>query len=502
MHTHIYFYMISLILHSIRRGSISFFVVGLLFLMSCNETAIIEAGKSKFGIQGELEQCLADSIKLYETDGFAIHQIRAVPLVKSGSFATFKFVGRIPQKGFYLIGTSLNNLLPILLGGEEDIKLVGNGTSFSRMIQIQNSPQNENYAKLRTQIMTLNQMGDSIMALQGEVRKPGLKLSKRQKDELIVGFATVRNAHRKFRDSLLKSDPYFFSVANASLMPVFDVEENPKNYHNAGVYFANEYFSKLDWKMREMDYMNPLWENVITYTRTLCSMPESFMRQDSVSYYLDKLLEQPKKNSRAYRLTLTGIMRGLLDQQSVMFSKYAEMYAKQYPEETEINQQNKQRLTQLKEQENTQKKWITGAVPPDISLQTIDGKTVTLSSLKGKTVLLYFGGSSFVPSRRLNAQLVFLYRKYQPKGFEIYQVCIEKDKAAWQKSLSEDKIYWNAVSDLKFWESEVVQTYNVKAIPTTYLLDIEGKIIAKNVLGQELQSKLESIYQVKKIGAY
>jgi peroxiredoxin len=281
-------------------------------------------------------------------------------------------------------------------------------------------------------------------------------------------------------------------------VPVFDVEENPKNYHNAGVYFANEYFSKLDWKMREMDYMIPLWENVITYTRTLCSMPESFMRQDSIPYYLDKLLAQPKKNSRAYRLTLTGIMRGLLDQQSVMFSQYAEMYAKLYPNEIEVNQQNKQRFTQLKEHEKKQKQWDTGALPPEINLQAIDGKSVSLRSFKGKTVLLYFGGSSFAPSRRLNAQLVYLYRKYQPKGFEIFQVCIEKDKTAWQKSLTEDKVYWTAVSDLRFWDSEVIQTYSVKAIPTTYLLDVEGKIIVKNVLGQDLQSRLESIYQVKK----
>ena len=87
-----------------------------LYFVACSEESEIEAGKSAFALHGELEDCLADSVNIYETDGFAYHQIKSTPLIKSGSSATFRFSGKVPQKGFYLIGTSLNNLKSAVAG--------------------------------------------------------------------------------------------------------------------------------------------------------------------------------------------------------------------------------------------------------------------------------------------------------------------------------------------------------------------------------------------------
>ncbi|WP_167856739.1 TlpA disulfide reductase family protein [Hymenobacter aquaticus] len=134
-----------------------------------------------------------------------------------------------------------------------------------------------------------------------------------------------------------------------------------------------------------------------------------------------------------------------------------------------------------------------GSAAPEISLPAPDGKTVALSSLRGKYVLIDFWASWCGPCRKENPNVVRAYNKYKGKGFEIYSVSFDQDRDKWLKAIQADGLTWTHVSDLRGWESAAGQTYGVKAIPQSVLLDPQGRIVAKNLRGEALDAKLASV---------
>ena len=134
-----------------------------------------------------------------------------------------------------------------------------------------------------------------------------------------------------------------------------------------------------------------------------------------------------------------------------------------------------------------------GASAPEITLNDTTGKPVPLSSLRGKYVLIDFWASWCGPCRAENPNVVRMYNKFKDKGFAIYSVSLDQAKANWTKAIRNDNLTWTHVSDLKFWQSAAAQQYGVQAIPATFLLDKDGKIIAKNLRGEALEQKLEEI---------
>jgi len=136
-----------------------------------------------------------------------------------------------------------------------------------------------------------------------------------------------------------------------------------------------------------------------------------------------------------------------------------------------------------------------GSEAPNISLTSPDGKTLDLKQLRGKYVLLDFWASWCGPCRRENPNVVAMYKKYNNKGFEIFSVSLDSNKDKWIEAIKKDNLIWKGhVSDLGGWQSAPAALYSVKSIPTTFLLDKEGKIIAKNLRGPALEQKLAELF--------
>lgn len=132
---------------------------------------------------------------------------------------------------------------------------------------------------------------------------------------------------------------------------------------------------------------------------------------------------------------------------------------------------------------------------PEIALPDPEGDTIRLSSTRGSYVLLDFWASWCPPCRAENPNLVRAYTLYHNKGFQIFQVSLDKTRDAWLKGIQDDRLdKWIHVSDLKYWNSAVVPLYGIESIPANYLLDKEGRIIDTNLRGDALQRKLAELF--------
>ncbi|HKC67961.1 MAG TPA: TlpA disulfide reductase family protein [Bacteroidia bacterium] len=124
----------------------------------------------------------------------------------------------------------------------------------------------------------------------------------------------------------------------------------------------------------------------------------------------------------------------------------------------------------------------------------VDGKNVSLSSYKGKVVLVDFWASWCGPCRGENPAVVAAYQRYKEKGFDVLGVSLDQNKDKWVQAIAKDGLTWTHVSDLKGWQNEVAKKYGVTSIPFNVLVDKDGKVLAKGLRGQALEAKLAEIF--------
>lgn len=149
-----------------------------------------------------------------------------------------------------------------------------------------------------------------------------------------------------------------------------------------------------------------------------------------------------------------------------------------------VREQQAQRMRQFIEEQGTNS--------PELVLPDPNGKEVALSSLKGKVVLLQFWAAVDRGSRIQNPVLVELYEKYKRKGFEIYQVSVDENRAEWVDAIDQDKLKWTNVGDMK-GSVLAVRTFNVPSIPFNYLLDQQGAVVARNLQGPALDKAIGNL---------
>jgi len=155
--------------------------------------------------------------------------------------------------------------------------------------------------------------------------------------------------------------------------------------------------------------------------------------------------------------------------------------------------QNSGYIVRLNERIETLKKVAIGSPAPDFTMNDTLGIPQKLSSFYGKVLLVDFWASWCGPCRRENPNIVAAYKQFNRKGFDIVGVSLDKNKARWTAAIMDDKLTWHHVSDLQGWNSAAGKLYGIRSIPSNLLLDQDGIIIAKNLMGDDLTNKLREL---------
>ncbi|MFN6945457.1 MAG: redoxin domain-containing protein [Cytophagaceae bacterium] len=263
----------------------------------------------------------------------------------------------------------------------------------------------------------------------------------------------------------------------------------------------NDYYNFLD-------YVADFEEKYQKLNSGLATM-EAAGKKDSVKFYSDQLKAMQVSNEEYVRHYADSILPSMAVFNIIQYldpannidylNKLAIRMKKEMPNAkyTSIYATEIARMAEEKrrtEEQMAKSSVGVGKSAPDFKLKTPEGKTISLSSLKGKYVLLDFWASWCGPCRHENPNVVRAWNKYKNKNFEILSVSLDNNKDAWVNAIKKDNLTWKHVSDLKKWQSEVVPLFELQGIPATFLLDPEGKIIARDLRGAALEQKLFEIF--------
>ena len=150
-------------------------------------------------------------------------------------------------------------------------------------------------------------------------------------------------------------------------------------------------------------------------------------------------------------------------------------------------------VNQIESMISRMEKVQVGSVAPDFTLPDVDGNPVSLSSFRGKYVLVDFWAAWCPDCRKENPNIVAAWEKYKDKNFAVLGVSLDRKRDQWLAAIEKDNLTWTQVSDLKYWDSEAAVLYCIRWIPMSFLIDPEGNIVAIGLEGEELHNKLEEL---------
>ncbi|HET9747393.1 MAG TPA: TlpA disulfide reductase family protein [Chitinophagaceae bacterium] len=211
--------------------------------------------------------------------------------------------------------------------------------------------------------------------------------------------------------------------------------------------------------------------------------------------YTKQTVEQSDNSSLAFHILSTYVVMARDPNYRMKNFTAAELLAilndmvRKFPDRTDIAG-----IRNSIESQTPKTMWV-GRPAPEISMPDTGGKTVSLSSFRGKYVLVDFWASWCAPCRRENPNVVEAYNRFKNKNFTILGVSLDRpgEKERWMQAIRDDNLTWTHVSDLKYWQSAAVSIYQFQSIPFNVLVDPQGNVIAENLREGALEEKLEEV---------
>ncbi|MBC7451917.1 MAG: AhpC/TSA family protein [Cytophagales bacterium] len=385
---------------------------------------------------------------------------------KSGAFV-FKFAEPV-ARGFYKIGFEEDKSIVFILGSE-NISIIGDPDN-AKSVQITGSKENDEYkAYQKINDFQSEQMSLISQKAQEIQKQPGMT------EQLFNEKVAVLREKQDSLNKLYNKKMGSLIAANQSLFMTKVITMFITEGKTADNFFAAEEFTDKEYSAGDM-----LPSKIQMYYQYVLQQDLSAWKTSAV-----QLLAKCPAGSDNKEVFYTSLAP-LFIQNDVDFAKVLLTdFNKEYPGSSTA----KAMLAGLPKGAPA-----VGDEAPDISLTDADGKTHSLSSLKGKVILLDFWASWCGPCRGENPNVVNAYSKYKDKGFTVFSVSLDTNKDQWIAAIKKDGLVWpNHVSDLKGWKSDPAQLYAVRGIPSTFLIDQDGKVIATNLRGEDLQAKLEQL---------
>lgn len=271
----------------------------------------------------------------------------------------------------------------------------------------------------------------------------------------------------------------------------------------------NDYFTAYDVKRRP--YMNRLDSLQRTFQVQLGMMSDSVAREKLEKEVIEPLFNATQEKLAGFADEATIWLRSFIDAHPASFANIPALRLLDpydnfpYWEKTitalEKDYKSAPNVILLRDLVEQKRPHCIGQVVPEIALNDVNGKPVKLSDARGNIVLIDFWASWCGPCRAELPNVVKNYNKYHDKGFEVFSVSLDNDKNAWTGAIKSDGLVWKYhVSDLMQWQSPVVPLYEFQGIPFTVLIDREGRMIGKDLRGDELSDKLAEVFSADSTG--
>lgn len=434
-----------------------------LFLITVASTLVLAKPITITGKAKNMEQ---GKVLLFVYDGSELDYVDSAN-VKKGIFV---FKNKEIPRGLYKLGISANEAADVILG-KENLAVEFDKTSFLTTFKVVNSPENDGLSKyskanaaFATSMQDIETKAQALYQLKySDQQKFETEITKLQKkvdsltNKLYGKYNEVGQNNTlfiaKYSKALMQKD----TTPRQKLFPLTELNDAELCRSNLFAIKTQMYFQR--------------------YTK-----PEVNDYQIAADEVMANLPAKSKAKEQVYKTMLGMFSNANLDYYGTILRTFKEEY-----------KDNKEVQDYIKRQ--PKKDFFEGDEVPDIALADTSGKVLPLSSFRGKVVLVDFWASWCGPCRMENPNVVRVFQKYKDKGFTVFGVSLDQNKEKWIGAIKQDRLTWNHVSDLKGWSSDGAKLYGVKSIPQTYLIDAEGRIIAKNLRGEMLEQKLKEIFK-------
>ena len=431
------------------------------------------AKKNVVTLSAQVSNC-GEELGLYRFDGVGFKLLQTT---KAKDQEPFVFEVEAKETTILYLGQANKQKRPIVFGPEEEIILKGDCKNIRTAVFLK-SNWNKQYDEVIKKIQAHKTLKKRYQ--QGLQQSRGIAEGVKKYEENMTALDKEVNI---FIDSISAGNAFLGKLAAIDSYQSFAVDK--RGYTSEVEHYGKEFFADVPLEDPAYDHLTFLFEAFREYSNMLA---KTNAPATVVNDYIEHSLKRIDPDRPAFKTALGGIVLGLESAQHPSFIYFGDLFIHKYKDSKAAH------IVRIEEELKGAKALQNGGFAPDFTAKTPEGEELSLSDLKGQYVLIDFWASWCGPCRRENPNVVKLYDKYHEQGFEILGVSLDNNKSKWTAAIEKDGLEWPHISDLKGWQSGPAKIYGVRSIPSTVLLDRDGKIIVRNLRAHQLEGKLKEIF--------